>query len=470
MRTGSYLIGLIILLIFSSCKKENTNLTELIPKNTPMVISIDLGAIKSKNTDLASVMAYVTGDKNKGLEKILNSGIDLDAEAYIIYLADELNATAVLFSLSDESKFTKSLKKEGIKFTSEKDVNIAEIKDKGVLAWKEDRGVFLGENRIENQFDIIKSILSGTKETSLSATNEKFKNRENTDSDIDVWCDLEALSLNADLPYLDEVNLTDVYISSGIDFEDGEILVHNLLETNEELHEFVQLLDGEIDADIAEVVPGDHLTGAYALSLDLDKLMQLLEQKDLLPLLDKQLEPFNIKAKELKQVLTGDALLTINDLSAMLPFDYKASLAIGVKDDVTAIMMLDKMSGFFDKYDEDKKYYTSGYLAAKAKDNFVVLVGPSIPYAKEFFTEGGETLEESGYKIKSGKLSLKIDKLPQMLLKNGIGDNPFLEKISEIISTRKITKEGVENEFIIRLKEEKKNSFSVLMQSASDNM
>lgn len=464
---------------FTSCKKQIDNSINFIPSEASSVAQINVKQIKEKNTNLSGVIDYLSGDTDETIKKIYNSGVDLEKSifTYSGKIDDDTPYLGAFFSIDDSDKLKNTLQNElNSSISTQEDINITTLEGKkGLIAWKENTGVWIN---IPDEKLAIELLTSSTKENTLVNTNKNFKESISDNNDITLWVNLEetkAIAHHLDpkiAAIQDEADFSNSFLISNINFNNGEISLENNFEGNENnFSKYGDLYNGDLNKSLLDHASGESLVLAYLMNLNLTEIFNLLEQEeDAKAELDDFLSRFNVTSEALKEALSGEAVLTVNGLEGFIPFNYKASITLGVKDEEKTNEILNNLSSYGLKFNGEKGVYESPFLLAKVKDDALVLAGPNADFAEALLNGEGKKLNDTDIDNANGEMVINLDAIPPALLNNVSKQYPILNEIKSLSTSTEMKENKVTYNVIIKLKDETNNALSVLSKHSKELM
>lgn len=465
------------LVTFTSCKKQLDNSINFIPTEASSVALINVKQIKEKNTNFSGVIDYLAGETDETIKKIYNSGIDLDKSifTYVGKLDEDTPYYGAFFSISDKDKFQKTLENElNSSSNTEGELTIFTLpKKKGIITWKENTGVWIN---IPDEKLALELLTNNNEANTLINTNENFKKSFTNDNDLTLWVDLEQITsiahhLDPKIAAIqDEADLSNSFLISNINFENGEITLDNDFEGNDNnFTKYADIYNGSLNKSLLKHASGDNLVLAYLLNLNIKEVFNTIEKEDgLTNEVDNFLSRFNVTSGALEEALSGEVIMTVNGLEGFIPFNYKASIVLGVKNEEKTNEILNNLSSYGLIYDSEKEQYESSFLLAKVEDDALLLAGPDIDFAKTLLEGEGKKLSEIDIDNANGEMVLNIDAIPKSFLNNISKQFPIINEVKSLSTSTEMKENKVIYRVVLKLKNEEQNALSIISQHTKE--
>lgn len=474
---STIILGLVLL---SSCGSESEH-TKLIPEDANLVVTVNVGSIKSKNTDLESVLKYLEGDIDEQMQKVLNSGINLSDKVYIFSNMDTENQPYFggVALLDDAAKFEETVKAEmdDAEISEEEGLKIA-VKGDEIIAWNEKTVAFANANGKEESIKLAKRILSGG-ESSLLASSDNFKESIKKDADISYWMNVGNIKDDAekiDLQFSminEEIDLSDTYVNGAVNFENGEVNAESNFYGTESSTKLIGAIFGKkVDGALMKAAAGEGLLGAMAIGINLEGLINALKEKhgdDV----KNALSQAQMDEASITDILSGDMVGTFNGMIieegpyGPRPRGANFSVLIGIKSKEKCEEMLKKLG-----LEPENGLYSIPMVpgvSAKITDKYIIATGMEEEFASKAMNgEAGSLSENDQFKNEIVSFFMDFDAMPKELkdeLKRG---NPLVEELTSTNITVKQDGNVTTSTVVIKLKNTDKNSFSVIAKKLSD--
>lgn len=477
-----------VLVVLSSCGGDDH--AKLIPKDANVVLTIDMGTLKSKTTDFSKVMKYLQGDLDENAKKIMNSGIDISGKAYAFGVLTENetgNLGGTIFPIEDAAKFKSFVSEEMEEFQilQEGDWNYAynENDMKTCLAWNDKVGSLINMSRGES-IDATKAkvleILTTSGDNSLAQTSETFKTSQKKGGDLGLWLDIGSVKDIAPKAFRmseletlnEEIDLSDTYASAQLNFEEGQVVFESQFIASEELKKLISgTIRSGVNGNVADEVPGEGALAFYGLAIDMPRLVEELKAKELDQFIDQTLGMAALSTDELPNILTGDILATVNGVNLKenrwggKDPEPDFSVAIGIKDKKRIEEFMDFALHLDMGLTQEDGYYSFDQMKVFVRDNAVVVAGMSAFGDKVKAGEVGKFSSEHNSIVTSNGMSIVLDLsagIPSALKENA---GPFEKQIAEfekIEITSNLNSGDTEMKAVLTLKTKDENSISVL--------
>lgn len=483
-----------VLVVLSSCGGDDH--AKLIPKDANVVVTIDMGTLKSKTTDFSKVMKYLQGDLDENAKKIMNSGIDISGKAYafgVLTENDGANLGGTIFPIEDAVKFKAFVTEEIEEFQiiTEGDWNFAYAENdmKTCMGWNDKVGSLINLSKGES-IDATKAklleILTTSSDNSLVATSETFKSSQKKGGDLGLWLDIgsikdvapKVLRMSELETINDEIDLSNTYASAQLNFEEGQVVFESQFIASEELKKLIQgTIRSGVNSDVVDEIPGEGALAFYGLAIDMPRLVEELKAKELDQYIDQTLGMATLSTDDLPNILTGDVLATVNGINLKenrwggkdpVP-DFSA--AIGIKDKKRIEGLMDFAIHLEMGLTQEDGYYAFDEMKIFVRDNAVVIAGMSDFGDRVKAGEVGKFSSEHNSIVTSNGMSIVLDLssgIPSALKENA---GPFQKQLAEfekIEITSNLNGGDTEMKAVLTLKTKDENSISVLSRMGKE--
>jgi hypothetical protein len=355
-------------LMFTSCSKKAPDFANSIPDKAFAVVSMHPMDLHTKGkVNTLEYLKEKVKDEFFGqvLEDPLSTGLMLDAYVYIFArMEEEAPVIGVVSGIKDVEKFQTTLQRireDILEDAKEADIYKFVQPDKeGIIAWNEKQMVLLASPDYD-EFDEaywkenLDWMFNPVKEESVISLVD-FKDFHDKMKDLNMWFSTDDImkvvkkfskEKLGDLP----VNLPNNYTHMYIDFANGEMNIIGETNFSEEVEKNlneVLVMKPSLNQDILKMTPGGNLLLAMAVSMDLEKVKNLVEKY--MPsemgdtTLSKKVEQaIGIPPEQLLKAFNGDFTLAINGIEneAVLPVEF--FIGFGVVSDEIQKQMMGKM-------------------------------------------------------------------------------------------------------------------------------
>ncbi|MGN6602567.1 MAG: DUF4836 family protein [Ginsengibacter sp.] len=373
----------VVILMFSSCGKKN-QAGKMVPQNAMVVAQIDLKSLGNKlswkeiqQTDIYKKMiadSSVNGWKKSLLENPSSSGIDFDA-GLTVFTADHdgdkyLAAEGKIKNQNDFDQFNKNFS-EGNE-TTNGDVHILNLKNKGVLGWKNNQFIYLmnhdekimemdhwndsmsqqnpmsSADRTAEFTALCKNLFSLKTDSSL-ANNDRFSSLLKENGDIHVYQNTDAMLNNA--PQMGPLSMLklDAFMKGNastytINFDNGKIDVSQKMFVSKQLTDIVKKYMGNsIDMDMVKRIPSNNLLGLMAFNFKPEGVTEMIKLTGMDGMINSYTQPMGFNLDDFSKATNGNWLLAFTDLDisdSMRHPDFNYIFSAGINDKAELEKML----------------------------------------------------------------------------------------------------------------------------------
>jgi hypothetical protein len=348
-------------LVLASCTKKLPDYAISIPDDAIAVISMHPMQIHTKG-QLNTLEALKEKAKDEVwsqiLEDPLSTGLMLDAYLYLFAtMEEEAPVIGMVCGVKDMEKWETTLSRidEEIipKATEMEGYKYIRPDDEGIVAWNENQAIILGSpegDGFEETFwtATLDTMFHPVKEKSIVSLVD-FKDFQGKMKDINIWLstgDLQdILKMIAEAKGVGDkmgefpINLANNYHHTYFDFAKGVLNISGETNFSEDVQknlDEVLVMNPSLNRDILGMAPGEDLLLAIAVSMDLEKVQELVKKYapgDLGKVGDKVEEATGIPADKLLQALTGDFTLAVNGLEGEAMIPVEIFIGLGVNTD-----------------------------------------------------------------------------------------------------------------------------------------
>lgn len=411
------LLGALMLVLFalSSCKKEQPAHSNYIPADALVVSVINPVSIAKKYPDISKLF-----DLNllggKGSLKIAQSGMDLLSDIYVFGDADfnkKSGYVGVCIKLLDKDKFEEALKKDNTVSPpkSEEGIQISEVKYEGqpvgVLGWNDGACIVIlnpdnETGKTETSKALLKKLFTQKPESSIYASNAKFKALKDKENDLSIWVNLEKLAEMPEYKTMLQMANCDALksdpkgsaVALGINFDKGQLLLEGIqYGSKADMERSKKIMNKGLNAAVVNDHAGANPKALMATSLNFSELYTMFKpcfpegaEAGINRELSEVME--GLTAEKLTKTITGDIIISLNDYMTKTRRGYDDetegyvdmtysvptyAFSLGIKDKLYFSQILD---GLVKKKVLDKKdglYLGGDDVVILVKDNSVTL-------------------------------------------------------------------------------------------------
>ncbi|GAB4405973.1 MAG: hypothetical protein OHK0053_32060 [Microscillaceae bacterium] len=365
------------LLLTTACGGGGKGISEKlvqIPNDVSFVVSMDFKALTSKAKNwkdgLSNFYESLENDPDAPSRelamKILDSGFDLKERAYIfgkVGAKSKDSYFGATFLLNDPAKLEKAMAELKDKPQVKKEGDIKYIYNKkgdGIFGWKGNTGLLIGGEGLEDEkaaLALFKKLFATKASESLGEKNETFRQVNGKSYDIAFWIDQRRLneinkeSLEALVnvsPILSELSQISLYSTGGINFNNGEVLVEGLsILDKEKSKKFEAVLQKSIQGNVVKASPIKNPSAMMGFGLGMNAIYELVKNEESIKQMDTNLQMFELTAKDLFEMMSGDFFLSTADLKVNSFFrkpETEFVLSIGIANEKTLDKLLDKLA------------------------------------------------------------------------------------------------------------------------------
>lgn len=367
---NTWLVLAILSITFVSCKK-NPEYLQLIPTDSPMVVTIDLMSLtlkadmekvaemefyKSLQTELETENKQLF-DLLKELEKKpASSGIDLRHD--IVLFLNTINQDDMYIyltaELTDADKFRELAEK--VAATADKTMTVQKnetfsytlIDSSGVLAWDARKALLVAHVGDSAQSDCLSRAQElFTQEENLSS-NKEFADFISHNKDINFWMNMGWITKLPELESLVQQMGSDMYTDSYLkmygNFENGKIVSTSEIVPNEAmkaLYDSTRMFEAEFNSELMKYLPEqNYMAVSYAIDMQAyyDMMVRQPQFKEALAGIENQM---GLNMEQLMVSLGGSILIDIHGFNPIPLF----SMSFDVNDSEHINQLVSQLTG-----------------------------------------------------------------------------------------------------------------------------
>ena len=333
-------------LVLASCSQKTPEFVNSIPDDAIAVVSLHPMQIHTKG-QLNTFDILKEKARNELLSQMLDDplsiGLMLDEYIYVFaVMEEEAPVIGFVAGMKDIEKWESTLGRleeevlEGI--VELEGYKYLQPDEEGIISWNDEQVIILASpdyDEFENSYwtSRIEWMFSPVKEESIVSLVD-FKDFMGKMKDVNAWISsddlhkvIEKLAKDKmpDIP----VSLTNNYTHLYCDFADGALNISGETNFSEEVQKNIDeilVMNPSLNQDLLKMAPGGDLLLALAVSMDLDKVKNLVEKfspPELEEAGNKVEEATGVPAEELINAFTGDFTLALNGIEgeAMIPVE-----------------------------------------------------------------------------------------------------------------------------------------------------
>ena len=345
-------------LLLTSCSKKTPAFVNSIPDDAVAVVSLNPMKLhtKGKLNTIESLKEKVKDEIwGQILEDPLSTGLMMDEYVFVFArMEDEEVIIGVVSGMKDVEKFEATLSKikEDIdsEFVTKDAYKYIQPDEKGIIAWNGEQMIVLASPDSE-EFDTeyytgkLDQMFNPVKEESI-ASLVNFKEFLGNMKDLNFWVssdDLRGLiekmspkDMEIDMP----VEFYNNYAQFFVDFNNGAVNMNGETFFSEEVQKNVEeylVTNPSLNENLLKMAPGGNLLLAFAGSMNLDKLKDVMKNfnpPQLDTLKNKMEEMTGMPGDQLLDAFTGDFAIAINGVEGEAMIPVEIFLGFGVNSDV----------------------------------------------------------------------------------------------------------------------------------------
>lgn len=366
----TWLLLAILSITFVSCKKSPEYL-QLIPSDSPMVVTVDLMSLtlkadmekvaemefyKSLQTELETENKQMF-DLLKELEqKPASSGIDLRHDIALFLKAINQDDMYIFLTaeLTDDDKFRELAEK--VAATADKTLTVQKnetfsytlIDSSGVLAWDSRKALLVAYVGDDSDADCLARAQElFTQEENLSS-NKEFADFISHNKDMNFWMNMGWITKLPELePLMQQMGsdmYTDSYLKMYGNFENGKIVSTSEIVPNEAMkamYDSTRMFEADFNSELLKYLPEqNYMTVSYAIDMQsyYDMMVGQPNFKDAIATIENQM---GLDMEQMMASLGGSILIDIHGFNPVPLF----SLSFDVKDSEQINQLMGQITG-----------------------------------------------------------------------------------------------------------------------------
>ncbi len=368
---STLMISLLAIAI-SGCSSSVEERVAMIPASSTAVFSMDIGQMGKKAVNFSDLFNSFSenAEMEDVFEKIETSGIDFNEEMYVFANTKSgMDVSGgVIVPLKDADDFMVFLRDMSVEMggdfmrESTEGINHAELAGGSALVLWDDHTALItnkslifnedGDQQLEDALDLFKN----GADDKLASDSDEFKELMKGEHDISFFINYEKIAPMAMMinPMVAQTGIKDMKLATGIDFEDGEIVMDGMAYYDKSAGRFLEVIKGEIDEDVLEDISSDSPIGFAAMAFNMEAMYDLLDDMGLLEEMEREMKQEGIDLEDAMKAFSGDFAIVLNGMEmkrpSWAPETYRANepqpklvASIGVEDDDVVESMLDKL-------------------------------------------------------------------------------------------------------------------------------
>lgn len=453
---------------------------KIIPKNAAIVVAFDVKQMVGKSVSFEDLFSQKSlealGSNEKeakegadNAKKFMNSGVDYLNIGYMFSEGKNEDDFALAIPLDDAAKFEKFVKSENGDVKTEGKIKYSTSKKDGsFIAWK-DKNAVIFTSKTGNEADFKKraaELLELKDDQTLLATNKGFSKALGNKSDIQIWMDLEKVSkMSGQEAQMQGISLKDNFMSLAVKFEKGEVLIDSDYAASGEMAKLYEKIvkKGGIDSKLTKNVPIKKPLVLASLALNLKGIKEILQEKGLLAMAEKNLKKAGTSVDEIISVFSGDLLILAENASTSKPM---AMVNIGLNDEKAFDKMIMKISkgelkksaDTYSMEDVPAKLIVKDGVAYVATDNYI-----------EGIKKGKSELDGDMAKLaKDNVFAMYADEAVAKELpdEDMVAIKNVLSNV--MIKSSEMKDNNMKGEIAVRMKDKSKNSLLVIIDAVKN--
>jgi hypothetical protein len=431
---------LAVVTLFNACKKEKSELLNLVPKDATIFYMVDLPGISQKikfdeieNSNFYQKLMPMAMEEDEAMGSILKemieeegtTGINPDEKLYGFYMKSEKGEDiyCMILSLENKEKFhgflTNFLNQAEASFESGKGsgFDFLHIDEEVIAAYDETRLMWFMTEQFNQEEAVAKldEYFSQKSAASISSVAD-FQDFVKDAQDISVWFSTDQLGKAANIFNAFQENFgfnpEGNYVHMYGNFGEEDITISSVMVPNKEMQNRMDeenFFRNGIDKEIMEMVDAEQAYGVLTLALDPVKVISFLEKQDLSSELEEMASQMGMNYNDLLTAFNGDFVVALSGFESYMKEtedfnyqlgEYETKMKEGYFPSITLVAGLtnpeifDKLianmgemiiskDGYYEIPDDDFEAYLI------IKDNYLVV----------------STLEQSIINVKEGKIN-----------------------------------------------------------------
>ena len=431
---------LAITALFTTCKKEKSELLNLVPKDATIFYMVDLPGISQKikfdeieKSNFYQKLMPMAMEEDEAMGSILKemieeegtTGINPDGKLYGFYLKSDKGEDiyCMILSLENKEKFqgflTNFLNQAEVPFETGKGsgYDFLHIDEEVISAYDETRLMWFMTEQFNQEEAVAKldEYFSQKSAASISSVSD-FQDFAKDAQDISVWFSTDQLGKAANIFNAFQENFgfnpEGNYIHMYGNFGEEDITISSVMVPNKEMQKRMDeenFFSNGIDKEILEMVDAEQAYGVLTLALDPVKVVSFLEKQNLSGELEEMASQMGMNYNDLLTAFNGDFVVALSGFESYMKeseaFNYQLgeyetkmkegyfpsiTLAAGLTNPEIFDKLISNMGeliiskdGYYEIPDDDFEAYLI------IKDNYLVV----------------STLEQSIINVKEGKIN-----------------------------------------------------------------
>ncbi len=370
MKSIHLLATIVIAFTLASCSTKAPDFVNSIPDDAFAVVSLHPMQIHQKGR-INSLQGLKKMAKDElwsmVLEDPTSTGLMMNEYSFLfVSIEDENPLIGMVSGLKNEDKFIELLKqiREGIEddFQAKKGYTMVQPDEEGVVAWNDKQVILLlspDRSDLEESFwtTRLSAMFNPVKEKSITSLVD-FKDFMGKMKDLNFWVAsdqlsdlIEKLKTEEEMEINFPFDLYNNYIQIYCDFADGALYVDSETHFSEEVEKNIEsflVMKPELNKEMLKMAPGGNLLLGMAISMDLDKLSDMIKRiapPELDETGDKLEALTGVATNELIDALTGDLTLAVNGIEgeAMIPIEL--FIGLGIESEAIQEKLMETLKG-----------------------------------------------------------------------------------------------------------------------------
>lgn len=439
------LMGIFLL---ASCSKTN-NAGDLIPADAGLVIHVNGKSLQEKLpwTDIQQNRWFNNFIKDSSITSLMksllqnpeNSGIDRNNDLMAFTKSDSSGAfVGIIGNIKDMDKFIEfshALTKTTAEPDKEDDLFI--LKNNSLLiSWQTTKFLMLldapevnkatgtgnnlpgfetspAEKKSTRNLTSLASSLYDLKDEAKLGSNDKFGAMMDTEADLHLWVNAEAMYVNEismGMGPVSMLNMDKLYkgsvIASSVSFEEGKILTAIKAYAGKEVTEIWKKYGGnKIDTDLLERLPSKNIATEFALNFKPQGLVELLKVAGIDGFVNLFLNQLGITTDDFIKAIKGDVFFAVTDIKTDSTGKMKPQFifAANINDKAS----LNKLITLAQKQLGDITRETGGVFFEQNKTLFAI--GNDAAFVKQYVDGNNRQPLEMHKKLNSSAISGFVD-------------------------------------------------------------
>lgn len=486
---------IVVIAVFLGACGNLPDHSKYIPKDVSFVVCLNLKEMTEGGADWQEIFMKMIPVNRK--IKLENSGINFTNKAYIFsdYNSENVKEAyyAITFSLEDEGKFDQFLRSYLVKrmnIGSFAGMHYTVLENNSILGWVNKVAILVMKNENVSE-EVLKDRLVKLRdlpeEQALKENNSQFKKLRISDKyDIATWTNLKSYdnlvkkSLRK-IPVPINIDLTNNYLTTEIDFKAGQVLVNSkFYNLNKSFEDYRDMVKYGVSKELILSLSTDAPVGLLGLGLNMEGIKDAFHNVGGDLLTNQTFSLTGVKPDNIIDMLSGDLLGVLKDIKKINEegeVHYEYALGVGIQNKEVLEQILNKF--LKDKVVIKRKdgYYWKNMEVFLLEKNDILYITPSEQVMNKISQkdivqttiEIDEITNQSCFFLRADVRDQNRKKIPGFLFKGNKKWEGYIKYAAIPIETVSINTLPLQDnisdtEIVFSLKEKDKNALKVLMR------